>query len=275
MRKRRNRICRRIAVALTVALLVGQSQALVLAEEDSGDAPQTEISSEGTETDQQEDGQDKCICVTKCAEDAVNTDCPVCAADSAACAGKADDEGNDDSGNNNTGDNDTENDNTENNDLENGGQDDIDGNPGENTDEPDRCVCETACTEDAVNADCPVCAADYANCAKNAEGENPSAEAAVLQNILKDAPDEEAGIAALADEGVVAYATGDRIEVADSTYGYRFFVQNETKKEAWVWGARNDSLVDVIIPSTVADVRGVEWSVKRISDLLSVRICKA
>lgn len=212
MRKRRNRICRRIAVALTVALLVGQSQALVLAEEDAGDAPQTEISSEGTETDQQEDGQDKCICVTKCAEDAVNTDCPVCAADSAACAGKADDEGNDGPGNSNTGDNDTENDNTENNDLENGGQDDIDGNPGENTDEPDRCVCETACTEDAVNADCPVCAADYANCAKNAGGGvKPSAEEVILENVPENAPDEEAGIAALADEGVEAYAVGDPI----------------------------------------------------------------
>lgn len=172
MRKRRNRICRRIAVALTVALLVGQSQALVLAEEDAGDALQTEISSEGTETDQQGegDGQDKCICGTKCAEDAVNTDCPVCAVDSAACAGKADDEGNDDPGNDNTGDSDTENDNTENNNLENDGQDNTDSNPEENTDEPNRCVCETACAEDAVNADCPVCAADYVNCAKNAGG---------------------------------------------------------------------------------------------------------
>lgn len=215
MRKRRNRICRRIAVALTVALLVGQSQALVLAEEDAGDAPQTEISSEGIETDQQGDGdgQDKCICGTKCAEDAVNTDCPVCAADSAACAGKADDEGNDGPGNSNMGDNDTENDNTENNDLENGGQDDIDGNPGENTDEPDRCVCETACTEDAVNADCPVCAADYANCAKNAEGEKPSAEAVILENVPENAPDEEAGIAALAETDMEPRAVGVRLSI--------------------------------------------------------------
>lgn len=35
---------------------------------------------------------------------------------------------------------------------------------------PDKCVCGTACTEDAVNMDCPVCAADYAACAKNAGG---------------------------------------------------------------------------------------------------------
>lgn len=49
MLKRRNRVYRRIAVALTVALLAGQSQALVLAEE--GDAPQTEIAGEtGTNT---------------------------------------------------------------------------------------------------------------------------------------------------------------------------------------------------------------------------------
>lgn len=46
MRKRRNRVYRRIAVALTVALLAGQSHAFVLAEEDVGGAPQTEITGE-------------------------------------------------------------------------------------------------------------------------------------------------------------------------------------------------------------------------------------
>lgn len=39
MKKRKNRVYRRIAVALTVALLAGQSNAFVLAEE--GDASQT------------------------------------------------------------------------------------------------------------------------------------------------------------------------------------------------------------------------------------------
>lgn len=191
IQKRRNRVCRRIAVALAVALLVGQSHAFVLAEEGAGDAPQTEISVEETGMDhpdgdtdsgnaednqttgdQQdgEDGEERCICEAKCAEDAVNTDCPVCAADYAACAGKTDDEGNDDLGNSNTGDNDTENDDTENNGTENDGQDNTADNPEGNANEPDQCICETACTEDAVNADCPVCAANYAACAQNAGG---------------------------------------------------------------------------------------------------------
>lgn len=156
--KRRNRICRRIAIALTVALLAGQSHAFVLAEENVGDVPQTEISSEeigadvssnGNVTDggngenangmeqggdnggaidqthddnenkgnPQEGGEDRCVCGMKCAEDAVNVECPVCAVDYAACTGKADDAGN----------NGSENDDTENNDQENGGQEIPDG----------------------------------------------------------------------------------------------------------------------------------------------------
>ena len=43
MKKRRNRIYRRIAIALTVALLAGQGQALVLAEE--GDRKSTRLNS--------------------------------------------------------------------------------------------------------------------------------------------------------------------------------------------------------------------------------------
>lgn len=146
MKKKRNRICRRIAVTLTVALLVGQSHAFVLAEESASDtqtqteAPFGEIGADAPNSgnvtgggntgntdngleqgdhngeaggpkpeesknpeDNKDDGdrqdgedwQDKCVCGTKCAEDAVNTDCPVCAADYVACAGKEDDTEND------------------------------------------------------------------------------------------------------------------------------------------------------------------------------------
>lgn len=202
MKKRRNRICRRIAVALTVALLVGQSHAFVLAEEGAGDtqtqteapfgeieagAPKPEDNKHDGDQQDDEDGQDKCVCGTKCSEDAVNTECPVCAADYAACAGKADDR---------------ENDDTENSDLENGGQDNASGNPEANTDELSKCICETACTEDAINADCPVCAADYANCAKNAGEEVTPAEEAVLTAALEDGPSEDEGIVTLADEEI-------------------------------------------------------------------------
>ena len=41
---------------------------------------------ENTEGD--EDGQDMCVCGTRCTEDAVNVECPVCALDYAACIGK-------------------------------------------------------------------------------------------------------------------------------------------------------------------------------------------
>ena len=148
MKKRRNRICRRIAVALTVALLVGQSHAFVLAEEGAGDT-QTQTEAPFGEIE--------------------------------AGAPKPED-------NKHDGDQQDDED----------GQDNTDSNPEENTNEPERCVCETACTEEAINADCPVCAADYANCAKNAgEGVNPTEGAAVS---------EDEGIATLADEEEITYA---------------------------------------------------------------------
>ena len=56
-----------------------------------------------------------------------------------------------------------------------------------------------------MNVDCPVCAAGYAKCAKNA-GVNPSgaigAEEAVSQNALS----EEAGTALTQDKGMETYA---------------------------------------------------------------------
>lgn len=234
MKKRRNRICRRIAVALTVALLVGQSHTFVLAEE--GDTSQTEISSEETETDHpgsdntgntdngleqgdnnneaggqnpednkndgdQQDGEDKCVCGTKCTEDAVNTECPVCATDYANCAGKADDEGNDDSGNSNTGDNDAENDDTENNAPEDGDQNNIGDNPESNME-------ETA-----------------------------------LETVL---PEDE-GIVTLADEGVEVYAVGDTFTYSGIKYAVTAGDEVEVCKQD------SDEIADVVIPNEVKD----------------------
>lgn len=60
-----------------------------------------------------------CSCEVKCTADTVKADCPVCAADPAGCKGKA----------------------------------------------PESvCSCEVRCTADTVKADCPVCAADPAGC---------------------------------------------------------------------------------------------------------------
>ena len=246
MLKRRNRVYRRIAVALTVALLAGQSHAFVLAEE--GDAPQTEISTEKTDTntsdsgsetgggstdsgntgEQQGDGdeQDKCVCEIKCAEDSVNTDCPVCAADFGACVGNEEDAGNND---------------TENNDTENDGQE----NNGDNTEDStvgQECVCETACTEEDVNTECLVCAADYAKCAKNAGGGvNPAGEEGLEETLSEDE-----GIEAYADDGVEACAVGDAF-----TYnGIRYTVIGDGEVEI----AGQDSNVikgDIVIPASV------------------------
>ena len=66
----------------------------------------------------------------------------------------------------------TDNDDGDGGKEESGADDIATGDEGEDKDgeegSPEKCICETACTEDAVNGDCPVCAADYANCAKNA-----------------------------------------------------------------------------------------------------------
>ncbi len=287
MLKKRNRVYRRIAVALTVALLAGQSHAFVLAEE--GDAPQTEITEavdtispdNGDETgggstengengfvqggaangntenngngnaqggntennngnsgadnqspeenentgDQQGDGdeQDKCICGTKCAEGAVNTECPVCASDYAACVGQEKD-----------------------NDPENGGQENIEGIIG-----GQECVCETVCTEEAVNAECPVCAADYANCVQNAgEGVDPAGEEGL---------EDEEGIATLADEGVEARVVSHWFEYG----GLRYKVtkdDGDTKEVEVVPQVIGDTSAIVTIPTLVED-EGIQYRV--------------
>lgn len=270
MLKRRNRIYRRIAVALTVALLAGQSHAFVLAEEDAGGASQTEVTGEadtstpdndsdldndntpdggndsqipddnGNQGDQQGDGdgQDKCICGTKCAADAVNIDCPVCATDYEVCTGKADDEGN----------NGSENGDTEDNDLENGGQ--------------DQCICETVCTEENVNMDCPVCAADYANCAKNAgEGVSSSVDAALPEMAPASMADEEAGIDALADEA------GGTFEYTYNGKTLKYTVtkkDGDTRKVALYDQDENTVSGDIDIPATVEDSDGNQYSVTTI-----------
>ena len=279
MIRRRNRVCRRIAIALTVALLAGQSHAFVLAEESVGDAPQTEISSgeigadvssngnvtdggngentNGTEqggdnggtTDQNpgdnenkgdqqddEDGEVKCVCGMKCVEDAVNMECPVCAADYEACTGKADDAGN----------NGSENDDPENNDPENVGQEIPDGSMegtgavgGQN-----QCVCETACTEDVVNADCPVCAADYMACAKKT-GETVS--------LLMDED-----ITALADEGVGTRAGNITHD------GIKYVVIEGNRVEVGAQGI-NAVSGDITIPGTFVE-GGVTYHVTSIGE---------
>ena len=96
------------------------------------------IKSEDTENTEDTDTDTaKCICETLCTEDSINGDCPVCGAEGAdlsACTEK-----------------------------EQGSapeKDTVDDNAG--TDRLE-CICETLCTEDSINGDCPVCGAEDAD----------------------------------------------------------------------------------------------------------------
>lgn len=98
-----------------------------------------------------------CSCEVKCAEDAKNTDCPVCAADPAGCAGKEPEpapvcscevkctaE-------------------AKNTDCPVCAAD-LAGCIGKEPEPAPVCSCEVKCTVDTVKADCPVCAADLTGC---------------------------------------------------------------------------------------------------------------
>ncbi len=214
MKKRRNRIYRRIAVALTVALLAGQSQAFVLAEE--GDAPQTEISAEKTDTDILDSGSET-------------------------------------GGGNNDG-----ADNQDSEDIENKEEQQ------ENEEEKGECICDTKCVEDAVNTDCPVCAADYAACAKNAGVGGKLPEEIALEEVLTA----DEGAVSLAEDAAREYVNGGLIDVTDSVFSY--YVLDIDKKEASirVLDSNRDSLpADMTIPGTVTDVNNIEWKIKEIGGL--------
>ena len=91
-----------------------------------------------------------CVCTVKCSEGAADTACPVCSAEGAdlnACIGKV--------------------------------AEDVDQEDGSSTPTPvptptaPACTCMAKCSEGAVSADCPVCAADWNNCAFTGETGKP------------------------------------------------------------------------------------------------------
>lgn len=90
------------------------------------------VLAEGTES---ADGETACVCETLCTEDSVNSNCPVCGAEGAdlfQCLG--------------TGEGETE--------------------PAKEAvpyEEIPACICETLCTEESINTDCPVCGAEGAD----------------------------------------------------------------------------------------------------------------
>ena len=235
MRKSKNRVYRWIATMLTAALLVGQCRVPVLAEEETVPA-EAEISEEdksgaqesgtdGTENDAAEDGE----------------------------------EGADQNG--------TDNDDGDGGKEESGADDIATGDEGEDKDgeegSQEKCICETVCTEDAVNGDCPVCAADYANCAKNAGGEvnlpeENGGEDTVSEN---DLAGKENAVLMAVDEGVTTLAVGD-----DFTYGkIRYVVTGDGEVEV---GRQNANAVSgsLMIPNYVEDNKRNRYRVTSIGE---------
>ncbi len=242
MLKRRNRVYRRIAVALTVALLAGQSHAFVLAEE--GDAPQTEIT-EAVDTISPDNGDETGGGSTENGENGF--------VQGGAANGNTENNRN---GNAQGG-------NAENN---NGGADNLNPEENENTgdqqgdrDEQDKCICDTKCVEDAVNTECPVCAADYTKCVQNAgEGVKPAGEEGL---------EEDERIETLADEGVEARAVGDTFTYTyeGQTLKYKITKEDGDTREVEVCQQFNNPLGrEINIPSKIKDLDGNEYSVTSI-----------
>ena len=84
----------------------------------------------------------------------------------------------------------------------------------DSAEEPPVCSCETACTAEAMNADCPICGAEGAlpeNCAKCAQ---PADDAAVQPEGEVSDPQPEAALTALSGEGETPAASGAVTDVS-------------------------------------------------------------
>ncbi len=288
MRKSKNRVYKWIAMMLTAALLVGQCQVPALANE--GTAPvETGVSDEHKD-DMQTGGTD-----------VTDKDAPEGDENDGGEGGEG--EAGSDTGNGGTGEAGTSSGNGgdgsgETGSGNDGADDDGEDNPGAGGDEtgdegdnqggeegaPNKCVCETACTEDAVNEGCPVCAADYEACAKNAGGGvKPSEGIGEEETVSENDLDGEVGVALMAaDEGMETYAADDTFWDDGSHLWYRVTGNGEVE----VKGEDPDSdnrVANVIIPeSFVKDevtyrVTGIganafqkSWTLKTISIPASV-----
>lgn len=166
-RKRRNQMHRWMAMALTVSMLAGQGKIDVWAQEGGDDVPPAAEVSEEIRADVPDD----------------------CDAEDGSGDTDQSDENIDAAG-------------------ENGPEED----GGENADGQDTCVCDTRCTEETVNVDCPVCVVDYTACV------GKEAEEVLSETVTENTLDGEVGIAALADEGVEAYAVGETLTCDGLTY---------------------------------------------------------
>ena len=128
-----------------------------------------------------------CSCETACTAENMNTACPVCGAEGALpencakCAQPAEGAA---------------------------------AQPEDSADNPPVCSCETACTAESMNTDCPVCGAEGAlpdNCAKYAQ---PADAAAAQPEGEASDPQPEAALTALIGEGEMPAASGAVTEVS-------------------------------------------------------------
>ena len=128
-----------------------------------------------------------CSCETACTAESMNAACPVCGAEGALpencakCAQPAEGAA---------------------------------AQPEDSADNPPVCSCETACTAESMNTDCPVCGAEGAlpdNCAKYAQ---PADAAAAQPEGEASDPQPEAALTALIGEGEMPAASGAVTEVS-------------------------------------------------------------
>lgn len=268
MRKSKNKGYKWIAAMMTAVLLVGQCHVPVLAQEgtapaesgisDENGAGAQEGADAGTDDDASKDGEDggdQSGADNGGGNDSAEDDGAGNGGteDGAGDAGSGDGSDNGGAGNDGEG--------------ESGAGDTGTGDAGENQGgeegTPDKCICETACTEDAVNEDCPVCAADYANCAQNAGGEvNPSEGTGEEETVSENDLDGEAGIALMAaDEGVEALAVGEEF-TDDQGIKYKIVYGKLVK----VIGHENRRVRNLTISATV-DYEGSTYTVGSIDEL--------
>lgn len=247
MRKSKNKVYRWIAALLTAALLVGQCQVPVLANE--GTAPVETGASDENKEGTQEGGAD-----------VKDKDAPKDGDTGNGGAGEVGDGADHGGGEGSAGNGGTD-DGADSDDGSGGGDgsgnggadDDGEDNPGDSgTGDAgenhggeegalDKCVCETACTEDAVNVDCPVCAADYSACT----GDEENLDKTVSANDL--VVEEDIALMA-ANEGVEVLAAGD--EIIHDGIKYAVLVDGEADVEVVDQGLPYQTIIEVTIPGS-------------------------
>ena len=86
----------------------------------------------------------------------------------------------------------------------------------ESTETPPACSCETACTAESMNTDCPVCGAEGASAENCAKYIKPADDAAVQPEGKVSTPQPETALTALSGEGETPAASGAVTDVSNA-----------------------------------------------------------